>query len=256
MPAYRQYLRNQSLPGMSEMETDMMKRLPIPPIQKPYPAGGIVIDLPSHEEIHGLAGASLIDAINGRESRRMYANEPLTLEELAFLLWCTQGVRGLIRDGLVTLRTVPSGGGMHPFETYVVIHNVQGLAPGLYRYLAIEHQLLQVAVGIDDLRERIVAICNGQDYVGAGAVTFVWTVRPYRTEYRYGHDALKDILISAGHICQNLYLACEGLGLGTCATVAYQQTALDELLGVDGDDEIPLYVAPVGKIVGGDDPSA
>jgi len=256
MPAYRQYLRNQSLPGMSEMETDMMKRLPIPPMQKPYPAGADIIDLPPHEELRDLSGVSLIDAIDGRESRRIYTDEPITLEELAFLLWCTQGVRGLIRDGLVTLRTVPSGGGMHPFETYVLIHNVEGLAPGIYRYLAVEHQLLQVAAGIDDLRDQIAAICNGQDYVGAGAVTFVWAVRPYRTEYRYGHDSLKDILISAGHICQNLYLACEGLGLGTCATVAYQQTALDALLGVDGDDEIPLYVAPVGKVADGDASSA
>ena len=79
-------------------------------------------------------------------------------------------------------------------------------------------------------------------------MTFVWAVRPYRTEYRYGEDTLKDILMSVGHICQNLYLSCEGLGLGTCATVAYQQDDLDQLIGVDGDDEIALYVVPVGKI--------
>jgi SagB-type dehydrogenase family enzyme len=235
---------------MSEMQTGMMKRLPIPAIQKPYPAGGTIIDLPPHEEVRERSAVSLIDAIDGRASRRIYTDDAITLDDLAFLLWCTQGVRGLIRDGLVTLRTVPSGGGMHPFETYVVVHNVRGLEPGIYRYLAIEHQLLRVAVGIDDLRDRIVSICNGQSYVGAGAVTFVWTVRPYRTEYRYGHDSLKDILISVGHICQNLYLACEGLGLGTCAIGAYQQMELDALLGVDGDDEIPLYVAPVGKVAG------
>jgi len=247
VPEYRQFLKNQTLPGMSEMETDMMKRLPIPPIQKPYPAGGTFIDLPSHEDVRSRAHASLIDAIDGRASRRVFTKDAITLDHLAFLLWCTQGVRGLIRDGLVTLRTVPSGGGMHPFETYLLVHNVEGLTPGIYRYLAIEHQLLEVAVRIENLREQIVGICNGQEYVGAGAVTFVWAVRPYRTEYRYGHDSLKDILISVGHICQNLYLACEGLGLGTCATVAYQQAALDALLGLDGDDEISLYVAPVGR---------
>ena len=146
------------------------------------------------------------------------------------------------------LRTVPSGGGMHPFETYLVVHNVAGLEPGLYRYLAIEHQLLRLPTAVNDLRSDIASICNQQEYVGHGAVTFVWTVRPYRTEYRYGQDSLKDILMSVGHICQNLYLACEGLGLGTCATVAYQQDALDRLLGIDGHDEISLYVAPVGNV--------
>jgi len=253
MTDYRKYFKNQTLPGMSEMETDMMKRLPLPPIQKPYPAGANLIDLPSHEEIRKLATTSLIDAIDNRESCRMYSDEPISLAELAFLLWSTQGVKSLIRDGLVTLRTVPSGGGMHPFETYLAVRNVGGLEPGIYRYLAIEHKLIQVSADAEGLRERITQTCNDQPYVGNGAVTFIWAVRPYRTEYRYGQDTLKDILISAGHICQNLYLACEGLGLGTCATVAYQQQALDQLISVDGNDEIALYVAPVGRI-GGEEP--
>ena len=245
MTDYRKYFKNQTLPGMSDMETDMMKQLPLPPIQKFAPEGALLIDLPSHEEIRGLSTISLIDAIDGRESRRIYADEPISLSELAFLLWSTQGVKELIRGGMVTLRTVPSGGGMHPFETYLAVHNVEGLEPGIYRYLAIEHKLLCVTSGTQELREQVAVICNGQPYVGHGAVTFVWAVRPYRTEYRYGEDTLKDILISAGHICQNLYLACEGLGLGTCATVAYQQGDLDRLIGVDSDDEIALYVAPV-----------
>jgi SagB-type dehydrogenase family enzyme len=247
MRDYRKYLKNQTLQGMSEMETDMMKGLPIPPIQKPYPAGAAVISLPPYEAIRARANVPLIDAIENRCSRRVYAQDSISMDNLAFLLWCTQGVRGLIRNGLVTLRTVPSGGSMHPFETYILAHHVESLAPGIYRYLAIEHQLLPVRQDIQDLPERIVRICNGQDYVGKGSVTLVWTVRPYRTEYRYGDDSLKDILISVGHICQNLYLACEGLGLGTCATVAYQQSKLDELIGVDGEDEMALYVAPIGR---------
>jgi SagB-type dehydrogenase family enzyme len=252
MSSYRKYLRNQTLPGMSEMETGMTKGLPIPPIEKPAPEDARPIDLPSHEDCRSISRTSLVDAIADRQSRREFSDEPVSLRELAYLLWATQGVRGLIRDGLVTLRNVPSGGGMHPFETYVAAHRVDGLEPGLYRYLAIEHKLLQLPGQWTDLPRRLTAASNGQPYVGKAAAVFVWTARPYRTEYRYGDDSLKDILISVGHICQNLYLACEAAGLGTCATVAYQQDLLDELLGVDGHDEIPLYLAPVGR-VGGDD---
>ena len=253
MSEYRKYLRNQTLPGMSEMETDMMKGLPIPAIEKPCPEDAAPIDLPSHDECKSLSRTSLADAIANRQSRRLFSDESIELRELAFLLWATQGVRGLIRDGLVTLRNVPSGGGMHPFETYVAAHRVDGLAPGLYRYLAIEHKLLPVFGEGLDFPRQLTAAANGQPYVGKGAAVFVWTVRPYRTEYRYGDDSLKDILISVGHICQNLYLACEAAGLGTCATVAYQQDQLDRLLGVDGHDEIPLYLAPVGRVTS-DDP--
>jgi len=248
MSEYRKYLRNQTLPGMSEMETDMMKGLPIPAIQKPAPEGAHPIDLPSHESVWSLSDVRVSDAIRSRESRRAFTDQSISLDQLAYLLWATQGVRGLIRDGLVTLRTVPSGGGMHPFETYISVHRVKGLAPGLYRYLAIEHKLLPVTTDAEDLPDRWTAVANQQAYVGKSAAVFCWTARPYRTEYRYGDDSLKDLLISAGHICQNLYLACEALGLGTCATVAYQQDALDQLLGVDGFDEIPLYIAPVGAV--------
>jgi len=248
MSEYRKYLRNQTLAGMSEMETDMMKGLPIPPIEKPCPDGASTIELPSHEACRSMSAMTLVDAMADRESRRLFSDEALSLDQLAFLLWATQGVRGLIRDGLVTLRNVPSGGGMHPFETYIAVSRVDGLESGLYRYLAIDHRLLPFPDSRSDLPRRLTAACNGQPYVGAAAAVFVWTVRPYRTEYRYGDDSLKDILISVGHICQNLYLACEAIGVGTCATVAYQQDQLDELLGVDGHDEIPLYVAPVGRV--------
>jgi len=247
MPDYRKYFKNQSLPGMSEMETDQMKGLPVPPIQKPYPQDAPLIDLVEPENFT-LGQIPLIDAIRNRRSRRKFTSESLSREELSFLLWATQGVQSLIRGGLVTLRTVPSGGGMHPFETYLLVNRVEGVSPGVYRYLALEHKLYRVPVDDADLSDRINATANGQSFVGNGAVVFIWSARPYRTEYRYGDDSLKDILISVGHICQNLYLACEGIGAGTCATAAYQQQLLDDLIGVDGDDEIALYLAPVGKV--------
>lgn len=56
-----------------------------------------------------------------------------------------------------------------------------------------------------------------------------------------------NIVVDAGHVCQNLYMACTALGAGTCAIAAYDQVACDRLLGVDGDEEFTLYVAPVGK---------
>jgi SagB-type dehydrogenase family enzyme len=246
-PAYRKYLRNQTLPGMSETETDQMKGLPVPPIQKPYSKDAELIDLINPEKFT-LGNMSLMEAIRNRRSRRNFTQESLTLEELSFLLWATQGVETLVHNGLVTIRTVPSGGAMHPFETYLLVNRVNGLNPGLYRYLALSHKLLKLGSEGVDLPSRINEAANGQNFIGESAVVFVWTVRPYRTEYRYGEDSLKDILISVGHVCENLYLACESIGVGTCAIVAYNQKLLDSLVDVDGEDEIALYLAPVGRV--------
>jgi SagB-type dehydrogenase family enzyme len=56
------------------------------------------------------------------------------------------------------------------------------------------------------------------------------------------------MLLDAGHLCQNLYLACEAMGAGTCAIGAYDQEAVDKLLKLDGEDGFVVYLAPVGKI--------
>jgi SagB-type dehydrogenase family enzyme len=88
--------------------------------------------------------------------------------------------------------------------------------------------------------------CSG--FARQSAVTFIWTAVPYRTEWRYGSVAPKFIAQDSGHVCQNLYLACEAIGAGTCAVSAYSQHGMDEYLGVDGATEFTVYCAPVGKV--------
>ena len=63
----------------------------------------------------------------------------------------------------------------------------------------------------------------------------------------YGLAAHKGIALDAGHFCQNLYLACEAIGAGTCAVAAYPQEIMDCLVRVDGQEEFVIYLAPVGK---------
>jgi SagB-type dehydrogenase family enzyme len=145
------------------------------------------------------------------------------------------------------LRTVPSAGARHAFETYLCVSNVDELQPGIYRYLPVEHELAHV-VSVADLPERITTATLGQAFAGQSACTFVWTAIPYRMEWRYGLAAHRVILMDAGHLCQNLYLASAAVGAGTCAIAAYHQELMDRLLGVDGVDEFTVYLAPVGKI--------
>ena len=80
------------------------------------------------------------------------------------------------------------------------------------------------------------------------AVVFIWTVIPYRTEWRYANEAHKSIAQASGHVCQNLYLASESIGAGACAITAYAQKVIDTLLEIDGEQEFTIYHAPVGKV--------
>jgi SagB-type dehydrogenase family enzyme len=217
-----------------------------PPVQKPAPPGSRIIQLP-HKETWSIPPCDLQAAIANRESHRRFTAGSLSLDELAFLLWATQGVRTQPHETAV-LRTVPSAGCRHPFETYLAVMRVDRLESGIYRYLPLDHSLVHVRE-IDNLPAHLTAATHGQGFSGQAAVTFIWTGIPARTEWRYAEASYKVIALDAGHVCQNLYLACEAIGAGTCAIAAYNQTLADDLLGVDGAEEFSIYMAPVGKII-------
>ena len=209
------------------------------------PADSTIIKLPDLKTWR-IPPYDLQAAIGGRQSHRRFTSESLSLDELAFLLWATQGVRQFLHEAAV-LRTVPSAGCRHPFETYLAIMRVEGLESGIYRYLPLDHTLVRVRT-IERLSAYLSAAARGQAFAGQAAVTFIWTAIPARTEWRYAEASYKVMALDAGHVCQNLYLACEAIGAGTCAIAAYDQSLADELLGVDGNEEFTLYIAPVGKL--------
>lgn len=216
---------------------------PAPPIQKEASDDFPKIDLP---EPFGLTKIPLEDAIRNRQSRRSYSQSPLSLRELSFLLWATQGVRGE-PTGERAYRSVPSAGCRHAFETYIAVFRVEGLEKGVYRYLPLSNQLERMSEP-EDLEGLTVQATMKQKFTGQGAVTFFWSVVPNRMEWRYGDSAYKLIAVDAGHVCQNLYLACEGIGAGACAILSYEQCLADSLIGVDGQEEFVVYAASVGKI--------
>jgi len=241
---YRYFLKDSVRKTIDFAGTDQHRGIAGPPLEKPYDDDAVRIDLVPAGNWDAIEGINLIDAMARRESRRTYGTEPLTMEELSFLLWATQGIRRKI-DAAHALRTVPSAGCRHALETYLCILNVAGIDGGIYRYLPLEHQLL-LKYADDGMAPKIVAASFRQRFLGEAAATFIWTAIPYRMEWRYDRAAHKVIAIDAGHVCQNLYLACEAIGAGTCAIAAYDQEAMDRLVGVDGADEFVIYLAPVG----------
>jgi len=242
---YREFLKDSVRKTISFALTDQGRGVPPPPVQKPCAPKAKRIALAAPSRLKALCRMNLATAVKNRKSRRSYSADPLSAEELSFLLWATQGVKER-RGDVATLRTVPSGGARHSFETYLYVRRVTGLEEGVYRYLPLEHELTP-ELAEKDFGPRLAEACFGQDFVARGAVTFIWSTIPYRMEWRYGLAAHRVILIDAGHVCQNLYLACEAIGAGTCAVGAYDQEMLDALLRLDGEDEFVIYLAPVGK---------
>ena len=204
METYRKFLKSDQWEEWKKVETDQRKGVPPPPPQKSYPEGATLVDLVP-PDLLTIGQMPLIEAIRRRRSRREFTDEPLTLEELSFLLWATQGIdeesTQAFGDWLATkdstavkaraiLRTVPSAGGRHPFETYLLVNRVQGLEPGLFRYLSVEHKLMFLRAGTELVEQVADAFMR---WVQKSAVLFIWTTIPCRSEWRYSIVAHKMI---------------------------------------------------------------
>lgn len=234
--------------GWKELEgytSDQSRGVPMPGVQPPF--RGKPVALP--EPRPGTYAVPLETAFAGRASRRAFTEDPLDLAEVAWLLRSVSGVRQVVRrqgGGMVTLRAVPSAGARHPLDTLLAVFDVNGLSPGLYRYMPLDDCL--DFTGRVPTRREMTSACLGQEFCGNSPVVFIWTALPYRTEWRYGPVSPKLVALDAGHACQNLYLAVEAIGAGTCAIGAYDQELSDTMCGIDGIDEFVVYMAPVGRI--------
>jgi SagB-type dehydrogenase family enzyme len=217
---------------------------PKPSLEIQLEKGSEIINLPPGRAI-GELKIELSDLVEKRESLRKYADASLTMEEFSFLLWGTQGVKSQTENQL-TKRTVPSAGARHPFETYLLVNNVTGLTPGLYRYLALDHKIARLP-GRENINQTLTEACLKQQHVKNSAVTFIWVAVPQRTVWRYSQRGYRYIHLDAGHVCQNLYLLAEAIGCGICAIAAFDDDLTNQAVGVDGKDLFVIYLASLGK---------
>ncbi len=217
---------------------------PQPPLELPYDTNQRPIQLPPAEAI-ALEPVHLRAIIEQRRTVRNYTAEALSVAELSHLLWCTQGVQD-VRESYATVRTVPSAGARHAFETYLLVNAVEDVEPGIYRYLASAHQLIRLPQG-ENPTPRITQACLNQEQIARSAVTFLWVAVAERMCWRYGERGYRYMLLDAGHVCQNLYLAAEVIGCGVCAIGAYDDAALNRELELDGEEQFVIYAGSVGK---------
>ncbi|MCL2425663.1 MAG: SagB/ThcOx family dehydrogenase [Oscillospiraceae bacterium] len=230
--------------------SDQSKELPQPPLHPK--AKGEVIEISADFE-KAVTTDSYTKLLDVRRSLRTYdPDKAMTKDQLAFLLWSTQGIQEVRGGGYAALRPVPSGGARHPFETYFFARNVEGLNPGIYRYLPDEHigekkVSVEFITSLSNHEESVSEMLADQKWAIHAPVVVYLTCIAYRAEWRYSTMAHRVILIDLGHAGQNLMLSAEAMGLGSCCIAAYDQKLCDDALGVDGYEEYTVYACTVGN---------
>ncbi len=227
-----------SKPGVLDALGSVANWGQFPDLYKTYPGSARIV-LPEARLDEGRPTAR---TIADRRSTRAYSDQPLKLEELSHVLFLMTGISA-DRWGNAR-RTAPSSGALYPIETYVVVHNVDGVERGVYHYAIRDHALEQVRAG--DFREQVVDQGIEQNFLGeCGAVVFLTQIlqrmRPKYQDrsYRYG-------LLEAGHIGENGYLAAVSLGLGACGVGAFMDDQINGMIGVDGVEEAAVYMLAIG----------
>jgi SagB-type dehydrogenase family enzyme len=186
---------------------------------------------------------TLDEALLKRKSIRHYARDPMTADELSYLLWASSGIQRTERG--FEFRTAPSAGALYPIETYVVVNRVDGVPAGVYHYSVREHCLDVVSKG--DVSSEIAIAALGQRMCLEAAAVVVWTAIFQRSKWKYEQRAYRYIYLDAGHIGENLALAATAIGLGSCQVGALFDDEVNKIVGVDGTEESVVYMSVVGK---------
>jgi SagB-type dehydrogenase family enzyme len=220
------YTRPSSLAGSAERAAE------------PVSSRMISLPAPSLE-----TGPNFWKILKRRRSSRDYTLAPLSVSEMSNLLWATQGITQ--EASSPWYRTVPSAGALHPIDTYLVSNRVDGLDPGVYFLNVTGFSLEMKRKG--DFSQQIARAALDQEMAQAAAVVFVWVAVISRSSQKYRQRAYRYIYLDCGHIGQNLYLAATAMGLGCCGIAAFFDDEVNNLVGVDGQEETAIYLATVGK---------
>ncbi len=188
-------------------------------------------------------GEALWTAMRRRRSVRRYAEAPLSEADLSQILWAAQGITR-IRQGM-GYRNTPSAGALYPVETYVAVHQVEGVPSGVYHYHVARHALEALSLG--DRSDEIARAALDQSMARTAGVVLLWTAVFARSAWKYGQRAYRYTYLDAGHIAQNVALAAVSLGLGSCPIAAFYDDECNALLGLNGDDESVIYMTTLGS---------
>jgi putative peptide maturation dehydrogenase len=144
---------------------------------------------------------------------------------------------------------VPSAGGLHPTEAYLLVQRVDGVIPGLYHYHPVDHALEPIrTMTLEETNALARTFVASQAYFVDAHVMVMPTSRFIRNFWKYRNHAkaYRALILDVGHLSQTLYLAATELGLAAFITAAVNEIDIENAFGLDPLEEGPLAVCGFG----------
>ena len=178
-----------------------------------------------------------ITCLLNRKSERDYKEYTITLDQISTILNLSYSIHN-------NSRMVPSAGAKYPLEIYMYTNN-SILSQGLYHYNVIDNKIEQLKLG--DYTNSFKKYCNDQDFIGKASILIFISVIFDRTMDKYLERGYRYIFLDAGHLGQNIYLACSYLGLSTTAIGGLKEEYLNRLFGLNVNYESIIYAFAIGS---------
>lgn len=239
-------VQNQKDSG-TETALRMREVLGAPPVEAARRA-----DEGARQKLPRLAPTSFDDLLARRATCRNFdPSREVPYETFAQLMQRVFAAQAEVRvtdDTVFLKKNVPSGGGLHPMECYLIVQHVDGVEPGLYHYQAQEHALEPVAGPGRPLREFVMDMVAQQHWFADAHVIVLLSPRFDRTFWKYRHHAkgYRVIALEGGHLSQTLYLAATDAGLGAFITGAINEVELEQAFGLDPIHQGALAICGFG----------
>lgn len=225
-----------AVPGLALIESDPVVHASMARSSRRHPHRDGV-DLPRPRRPRARLGR----ALERRRSSAPLRRRPLRLAQVSTLLDCAYGVRA---TAVGARRTVPSGGALYPLELYAFCTAVEGVQSGLHHYDPFTHRLEQLGdrAALPGLADALVDAA----LVERAALLLLVTAVLWRTRFKYGARGYRFALLEAGHVAQNVVLACAALRLPALPIGGFYDRAVDAVVGANSLDEVSLYVVAIG----------
>lgn len=135
-------------------------------------------------------------------------------------------------------------------DIYVVIYDINGIAPGVYRYDVRQRFLYLLNSG--DMRDEMRAALVGQPAPLTAAVSVVYVSDVKRHQWRYRHArALRGLWIDSAKVVNHLLWSLASLGIAPHMTPAVADSTICRILGLEPNlDSEVMYVVSFGGAPG------
>jgi SagB-type dehydrogenase family enzyme len=170
-------------------------------------------------------------AITERRSQRRFHADPVPLAALSAILG-DMAQTPQLSDAI---------------RIHLVVNRVDGLAPGVYRYLGGHHALERVRGGDNAARAQSAAL--SQEVIGGAAVVLILSAErdPMLAEGARGY---RQGFLEAGMVSERWLLGAVARGLAACPVGAFYDDEAAALIGVDHQRQWVLHFAALGLPAG------